>query len=282
MSRPEHIAPADLFYNEEEAQKYTANSRMIEIQRELTQRCIELLALPDGQPSMILDVGCGSGLSGQELTELGHVWVGLDLSPHMLAVARERECGGDVMEHDMGQGVPFRPGTFDGVISVSALQWLFNADKRSHDPRKRFKRFFTMLYSSMARGARAVFQFYPETPDQMELVTQMAMKAGFGGGLVVDYPNSTRAKKVYLCLFAGTMGALPTARGAAGGAAAQGAGVAYSERQRQRGRGSHKGKAGKKSKEWILKKKDRARKMHGNSEVRRDTKYTGRSRKFGW
>jgi len=29
----------------------------------------------------------------------------------------------------------------------------------------------------------------------MELVTQMAMKAGFGGGLVVDFPNSTRAKK---------------------------------------------------------------------------------------
>jgi 18S rRNA (guanine1575-N7)-methyltransferase len=40
-----------------------------------------------------------------------------------------------------------------------------------------------------------VFQFYPETPQQMELITQAAMKAGFTGGAVVDYPNSTRAKK---------------------------------------------------------------------------------------
>jgi 18S rRNA (guanine1575-N7)-methyltransferase len=27
------------------------------------------------------------------------------------------------------------------------------------------------------------------------MITQQAMKAGFTGGLVVDYPNSTRAKK---------------------------------------------------------------------------------------
>ena len=30
---------------------------------------------------------------------------------------------------------------------------------------------------------------------QVELITTQAMKAGFTGGLVVDYPNSTRAKK---------------------------------------------------------------------------------------
>jgi 18S rRNA (guanine1575-N7)-methyltransferase len=55
------------------------------------------------------------------------------------------------------------------------------------------------------------------------MITQQAMKAGFTGGLVVDYPNSTRAKKyiiktphisfnfkffffvlrMFLCLFAG-------------------------------------------------------------------------------
>lgn len=28
------------------------------------------------------------------------------------------------MQRDMGQGLPFRAGVFDGVISISALQWL--------------------------------------------------------------------------------------------------------------------------------------------------------------
>ena len=99
------------------------------------------------------------------------MWVGCDISASMLGVAREREVEGDLIEHDMGQGLCFRPGSFDAVISVSALQWLCNADKRSHDPRKRLSSFFTTLYGCMARGARAALQFYPENPDQMELIT---------------------------------------------------------------------------------------------------------------
>ena len=31
-------------------------------------------------------------------------------------VAIEREVEGDLLLGDMGQGMPFRPGTFDGVI----------------------------------------------------------------------------------------------------------------------------------------------------------------------
>lgn len=32
------------------------------------------------------------------------------------------------------------------------------------------------------------------------------MKCGFSGGLVVDFPNSKKAKKYFLCLFAGEGG----------------------------------------------------------------------------
>ena len=34
----------------------------------------------------------------------------------------------------------------------------------------------------------------------MELITQQAMKAGFTGGVVIDYPNSTKAKKLVSCV----------------------------------------------------------------------------------
>lgn len=47
----------------------------------------------------------------------------------------------------------------------------------------------------MARGSRVVFQFYPECPEQVEMITSSAIKCGFTGGLLVDYPNSTKAKK---------------------------------------------------------------------------------------
>ena len=74
--RPEHTAPPEIFYNEEEARKYTDNTRMIAIQTKLTERALELLSLPqDGTPRLLLDLGCGSGLSGETITEHGHGWV---------------------------------------------------------------------------------------------------------------------------------------------------------------------------------------------------------------
>ena len=45
----------------------------------------------------------------------------------MLDVAVEREVAGDLCLHDLGHGLPVRPGTVDGAISSSAVQWLCNA-----------------------------------------------------------------------------------------------------------------------------------------------------------
>lgn len=90
MSRPELTGHASLFYNAKEARKYDSSSRMMGVQREITERAIELLRLPKDRPSFVLDVGCGSGLSGQVLESQGHVWVGCDVSKDMLEVANER------------------------------------------------------------------------------------------------------------------------------------------------------------------------------------------------
>jgi 18S rRNA (guanine1575-N7)-methyltransferase len=46
----------------------------------MTERAIELLNLKNNESHFILDVGCGSGLSGEVLSEENHVWVGCDIS----------------------------------------------------------------------------------------------------------------------------------------------------------------------------------------------------------
>ncbi len=201
MSRPEGSRPPDLYYDETEARKYNSSSRIINIQAEITERAIEMLNLPEGRPSYVLDVGCGSGLSGEALEEAGHYWVGCDISKSMLEVAAERESEtGDILHADMGQGLPFRPGTFDGVISISALQWLCYSESSEQDPKLRLNRFFSSLYSVLKKDAKAVLQFYPENAEQAVLIAQAASKVGFAGGVVIDYPNSSKSKKYYLCL----------------------------------------------------------------------------------
>lgn len=50
---------------------------------------------------------------------------------------------------DIGNGVPFQPGVFDGAYSVSTLQWLCNADKSSHNPAKRLYSLFSSLLACL-------------------------------------------------------------------------------------------------------------------------------------
>ncbi|KAJ1561051.1 Williams Beuren syndrome chromosome region 22 protein [Nowakowskiella sp. JEL0078] len=271
MSRPEHIAPPEIFYNEDEAEKYTVNSRIQTIQTELTDRAIELLQLPEDESCLLLDIGCGSGLSGEVLDELGHIWVGVDVSPSMLNVAVDREVEGDLILNDIGAGISLRPGMFDGAISISVLQWLCNADKSSHNPQQRLSRFFTTLYTCLTRTARAIFQFYPEDQNQVQLIVSSAMRAGFTGGLVIDYPNSAKAKKWFLCLFTGVQEGgtqMPQARGVEGD-------TIVNEKRVERNRGRREKTRGK-DKKWVLKKKEGLR-MKGKS-VPVDTKYTARKR----
>lgn len=272
--RPEYAAPPEIFYNEQEAAKYTSNSRIMEIQSAMSERAIELLALPEDECHFILDLGCGSGLSGDVLEEQGHVWVGVDISQAMLNVALEREASGDMLLGDLGHGVCFRAGAFDGAISISALQWLCNADKKSHNPVQRLHKFFSSLYACLSRGKRAVFQFYPENSDQIELVTQQAMKAGFTGGLVVDYPNSSKAKKMFLVLFTGGPQKLPTALGAAAEAARNQ--IECTAATRRDKLGKLRGKGPKHGAAWIQEKKERRRRQ--GKETKPDSKYTGRRR----
>lgn len=58
---------------------------MIDIQVQMCERAVELLLLPEDEPCFLLDIGCGSGLSGSVLEDQGHVWVGIDISSAMLS-----------------------------------------------------------------------------------------------------------------------------------------------------------------------------------------------------
>jgi 18S rRNA (guanine1575-N7)-methyltransferase len=246
----------------------------------MTHRALSLLSLTS--PSMILDIGCGSGLSGEILSQTPsegtpggpHIWIGLDISASMLGVALEKEVEGDLLLADAGQGVPFRPGTFDAAMSISAVQWLCQAESSEEwdTPASRLSRFFNGLYASLRRGGRAVCQFYPKNDEQKKMVSGAAIKAGFGAGLLED-DMGTKNAKTYLVLTVGG-GELD---GDITGVVRGMAGVDVMD-ARRKAKGAKRGEERKGSKAWIMRKKDQMEKQ--GKVVKATSKYTGRKRRI--
>ncbi|KAI2619295.1 S-adenosyl-L-methionine-dependent methyltransferase [Hypoxylon sp. NC1633] len=280
MSRPEDTLSADVHYNDSEARKYTTSSRIQNIQASMTHRALELLDL--SSPSLILDVGCGSGLSGEILSSIPpdeggpHVWIGMDISASMLDIALQRDVEGDLLLADIGQGVPFRAGTFDAAISISAIQWLCNAESSDVSPAGRLSRFFNGLYASLKRGGRAVCQFYPKNDEQKRMITTAAVKAGFGAGLLEDDPE-TKNVKVYLVLTVGG-GNIDGNGGDITGVIKGMDDINVLDPRRNTRNG--KGEIKKGSKAWIVKKKEQMERK--GKVVKATSKYTGRKRRVAF
>ena len=277
--RPEFISAPDLYYNEEESRKYAFNSRILKIQTEMSERAIELLDLPEDQPSVILDIGSGSGLSGDVIQENGHHHVGVDISKYMLQIAKERGSDGDLILRDMGTGMPFRPASFDGAISISALQWLCNANTKAQDPIKRIQLFFTTLGQVLVPGARAVFQFYPANEDQTRLLMREAIRCALACTLLVDNQQSKKKRKYFLIVVAGAPGTKITVTPKTSEYSSDKEPIAIYHKIGKK-INIKKTRPSVKSRQWILKKKARQRRQ--GRDVRPDTKYTGRKRRSRW
>lgn len=291
-SKPELVLPPEQvfntlkpqYYNEKEAEKYSNNTHIIDVQTKLTERALEILAFPPDKKALILDIGCGSGISGCVLSDYGHEWVGMDVSKWMLNIAVEREVEGDLLYADMGEGFGFRPGTFDGAISISALQWLCTAETKKDNPIKRIHRFFESLYRVLVRGGRCVIsiskeqalQLYPHNAEQIELLTNSALKCGLIGGLVVDYPHSTKAKKYFLMFNAGFSEEVSKELVLPKGIEDEEEKIDVVDKKANKHRKGKVDRSAFKSRDWIMKKKERAR-LQGK-KIKTDSKYTGRKR----
>ena len=197
------------------------------------------------------------------------MWVGMDISASMLDIALQRDVEGDLMLADIGQGVPFRAGSFDAAISISAIQWLCNAESSEVNPQGRLSRFFNGLYASLRRGGRAVCQFYPKNEAQRSMISAAAMKAGFGAGILEDDPG-TKNSKLYLVLTVGGGDIQGDITGVVEGM--EGVDVMDTRRKGREVRRDDK----KGSKAWIMKKKEKMERR--GKIVKASSKYTGRRR----
>ena len=78
-----------------------------------------------GPTTTYLDVGCGAGMAAQIAAERGAKVAGLDASPPLLAIARERVRTAEFLVGEL-ENLPFPDNTFDFVTGFNSLQYAGN------------------------------------------------------------------------------------------------------------------------------------------------------------
>ncbi|PXY24619.1 class I SAM-dependent methyltransferase [Prauserella muralis] len=85
--------------------------------------CLSLLGEMAGRS--VLDVACGPGLYAAELVARGARVIGLDHSPRMIELCRERAPAGEFHVHDLGDRLDWLPdGAVDRVLFALALEYV--------------------------------------------------------------------------------------------------------------------------------------------------------------
>lgn len=98
------------------------------VHRDLVERTADKLCAFVAPPGPVVDLGCGPGAHARALARRGYEVTGLDASPRMVDVARDRAARDnlDVAYEvaDVGARLPFGDGSFGGVLAILVIQHL--------------------------------------------------------------------------------------------------------------------------------------------------------------
>ncbi|QAY15871.1 methyltransferase [Streptomyces phage TinaBelcher] len=132
-----------------------------------------------GDPSTVLEIGCGTGRALAYLAGRGVKAVGVDLSPVMVEKTRQKWEGvtfhrGDVLEH-----LASHEDTYDAIYSIFGAAWFANPG-----------RLFPLVRQRLNPGGVFVFSQPPAIPGAYG--PQGMYKGGFAGKAMFTYRYSYR------------------------------------------------------------------------------------------
>ena len=147
-------------------------------------------ALALGPGDRLLEIGCGGGLLLRDALAAGAAATGLDHSPDMVALARERAPGAEVLEGD-ALALPFANGAFTAVALAVVLLFLPEPERALRECRRMLAPGGRLAAYTTAPALRGTTAAPEPVAAQLHFHTDaelaaLARAAGFGGAAVAD------------------------------------------------------------------------------------------------
>ena len=195
--RPEELyEKVSDYFKGETLSWYAKSKNIMRIQEKITMRALEILELKEDR-ALILDAGSGPGFASAYLKEIGCNVVALDIISEFLTFYDIKEF--NLIVSDMSL-TPFRKESFDAVISISALQWIYR-EINNNMMENNLINLFQSLFNILKSNRKAIFQFYPKNNEIMEEIGKMITEnTKFKGSFIVDNPNNPKKRKIFLLL----------------------------------------------------------------------------------
>jgi len=184
------------YFNAETLTSYAESKSIMRTQKKITIRALELLELKNICP-LILDAGCGPGFAAAYLNELGYKTVALDIISEFLKYY-DIEYLNPILANMCYP--PFKPDSFDSIISISALQWIIR-DVNSESERLILTNLFVSFYQILKPKSNMIIQFYPKSTAIMDYIADIINnRTNFKGNFIIDNPNNPKKRKIFLLL----------------------------------------------------------------------------------
>jgi SAM-dependent methyltransferase len=182
------------YFKGKRLEEYALSKNIQRIQTRITARALEILNLRDTN-SLILDAGCGPGFASFYLKNLGYNIVAFDLISQFLTYYNLNDI--NPLTADMIHP-PFKPRTFDAIISISALQWIYR-DVSNNKMEQNLVLLIKSFFQILKFGSKIVFQFYPKNDLILDKIGEIiSRESTFQGGFIIDNPESPKKRRIFL------------------------------------------------------------------------------------
>jgi len=199
-------------YIGDKAEEYDSLNWMERNQEKSTMTAIEYLYdenlgadIQIGKPSLILDLGCGTGYSSQVLLENGFRVIGIDVLRDMLSKAQKKKNSFqnrnnlDLVLADINY-LPIKSNSIDHIISISAYNFITYNRKDLRDKIKTINNTAKYLHKILKNtNGRIIIEFYPENEQELDLFVSSFKRNGFDGFKVMN-KESQKSGQTYLLL----------------------------------------------------------------------------------